>query len=145
MKAIAPQQKQQNGRQPGPPQSRDKREKAVHAAYLRLLGGTQMDVAAVVGINRATLSLWETSDWWPEVKHDAVVQWIAEDLQPTAMAGLQSGVKRDGKLALDVLERVISELAPAAQRVQVKQEIDVTVSEVRERISNRIARIASSQ
>ena len=95
------------------------REKAVSAAFLRLLGSTQADAASAAGVSRASLGRWEASSWWPEVQAEASARWLS-GLAARARRGLEAGVETDGRLALQVLERLVPELQPPRARLDVR-------------------------
>lgn len=93
-------------------------DKVLSAAYLRLTGETQEAVATAIGCARQTISVWEGSPFWPNAVHEATERWLS-GLREKAMKGLETGVGKDGKLALDVLERLMPELSPATQRFEL--------------------------
>ncbi len=95
------------------------REKALSAGYLRLLGHTQQEAANAAGVNRRTLQRWECSSWWPGIQHEAEDRWLAGTVGKARSALLQALEQPDGPLALRILERVVPELAPPSQRVEL--------------------------
>lgn len=98
------------------PKSRDK---ALSAAYLRTLGHSQEDAANAAGVNRRTLQRWEHSSWWPGIEREAADQWLSGAVGQARRALLLALAKPDGPLALRILERVVPELAPPSQRIEV--------------------------
>lgn len=114
-------------------------DKAVSAAYLWVLDHPVKQVASSVGIDPVTFWAWRNSPWWPLAIQEATQRWL-HGLQGKAMDGLKASVSRDGHLALKVLERRIPELAPPKQQVHL--EVDLNVKDLRERISDRLRRIA---
>lgn len=114
-------------------------DNVLSASYLRLLGATQEQAAKAVGCDRRTIQIWEASAFWPQATQEATTRWL-DGLRGRAMDGLHASVKRDGRLALSVLERMMSELAPPKQQVHL--EVDLNVKDLRERISDRLRRIA---
>lgn len=86
-------------------------DKAISAAYFRALGASQKVAAEAAGVGERTLRAWESSSWWPEAKREAVARWHVK-LTAASRRGLLKAVRAgDGKLALDVLERVDPGLA----------------------------------
>ncbi len=66
------------------PQNRDK---ALAAAYLRLLGGTLDQSADGAGCARRQIVEWETCSWWPELQAEARQRWL-RDGDARTMRGL---------------------------------------------------------
>jgi hypothetical protein len=128
----------QNGRIPQKPQDWDK---VVSAAYLRVLGQTQSQVAEVVGCDRATLSRWEHAEFWPVAVAEACDRWIDDKLIGKAMSGLEAAVMAEGGLAMTVLERLVPRLAPLASKLNIKQ--DVNVNHVNDAAADFTSRIRS--
>ena len=98
-----------------------KREKMVSAAYLRLLGHTQEDVATSVGVSPRTVWTWENERAdWPEMVELARSRWLS-GLAGTARDTLHKAIRDvgNGKLALDVIERLDPALLPARMRHEI--------------------------
>lgn len=94
------------------------RDKAVSAAYLRLLGHTQEESAESVGVGVRTLIRWEQCSWWPQVEAEATSRWLA-GLRGKTMAALTDLVgEREPATVRFVAERQIKELAPPLQRIR---------------------------
>ena len=126
----------ENGDRIGRPQNRDK---ALSVAYLRLLGGSQAEVASAVGCHASTVLRWEQCEWWAEVRREAAARWL-EGLTARARRGLETAVTTDGRLALQVLERLVPELA--APRLTVGISADTTYEEMTD---GQLQRIASGE
>ena len=96
-------------------------EKCVLAAYLRMMGATQADAARAVGRSLRTISGWESlKDQWAWALEEARKRWLI-DLTHASRAALLGTIKEgNGMLALQVLERIDPELAPAKQRLDVE-------------------------
>lgn len=87
-------------------------EKALSAAYLRLIGHTQEAAAKAVGIGERTLRRYEECSWWPELRRQAADRWLtnlAAQARNTLMEAIKDG---DADKALKVLERTEPALAP---------------------------------
>lgn len=97
-------------------------DKAVAAAYLRLIGNSQEVSAEGAGIGRRTLIRYEKADWWHEACEEAADRWLShlvEESRRTLLAGIKGG---NASLALSILERVDRRLTPAANRHEVTGE-----------------------
>ena len=94
-------------------------DKAVSAALLRLLGASQADAAGAAGVGERTLRQWETCSWWPEILAEASRRWL-DGLAAKARKGLEGAVQVDGRLALNVLERLEPALAPPKVRAAIE-------------------------
>lgn len=97
------------------PQSWDK---AVFAAFLRMIGHTQDDAANIAGVGSRTLARWEVSEFWPDAQDEASKDRWLRHLIHAARRGLSTGVIADGNLALKVLERTDDRFLPPAQRLE---------------------------
>ncbi len=124
-------------------------DKAVAAAYLRLIGQSQNDSAKGAGVGRRTLQRWEISDWWPDACEEASGRWLSH-LVSTARVSLARGVAVNPGLAMTVLERVDARLAPAAQRHEHSgpgggpiESRELTDDELLERAHDHAARLVS--
>jgi hypothetical protein len=104
---------------PNPSAGPRSRETAISVAYLRTTGSTQEEAANAAGVDRRTVQRWEHSSWWPDVQREATDRWLAGAVGKARRALLRALEDADGALALRVLERVVPELAPARQRVEV--------------------------
>lgn len=96
------------------------RETALSTAYLRLLGHTQQEAAKAAGLDPRTVQRWEHSSWWPGVKREAADRWLSGLAGRARKALLEALERPDGPLALKVLERIVPELAPPSQRVELR-------------------------
>jgi len=96
-------------------------EKCILAAYLRMMGATQLDAARAVGRSIRTIATWESrKDHWALALAEARKRWLV-DLEHASRAALLRTIKDgNGLLALQVLERIDPELAPAKQRLDVE-------------------------
>ena len=98
-----------------------KHEKMVSAAYLRLLGHTQEQAATSVGVSERTVWAWENERTdWPDVVREARKRWLS-GLAGTARDTLHKAIRdvQNGKLALDVIERLDPDLLPARMRHEI--------------------------
>jgi hypothetical protein len=121
-------------------------DKVLSAAFFRLQGMSQEAVANAVGCVRQTIVVWEASDFWVTALTEATDRWL-DGLRGKAMAGVEAGVLKDGRLALDVLGRVMPELAPNAIKLEHSGGVSIDmhyIEEAREQLRNRIARFAST-
>lgn len=94
-------------------------ETALSAAYLRLLGHTQVEAAHATGIDPRTLGRWESCGGWDDVASEAADRWLHGAVAKARRALLAALEQPDGPLALRVLERVVPELAPPSQQVHL--------------------------
>lgn len=95
-------------------------QRIVDVAYFRLLGWTQKEAAAAVGINQRTVREYESHAAWPEAVKSAGDRWhtsLAVRARGTLYQDLDPKRAR-GDLALKVLERLDMRLAPPNQRYQ---------------------------
>jgi len=88
------------------------RETALSVAYLRTLGSTQEEAALAAGVDRRTVQRWEGSSWWPGVMQAACDRWLKGVVGLARHALMRALDEPDGRLALQILERVIPQLAP---------------------------------
>lgn len=116
------------------------RDKAVSAAYLRSLGGTQEVAARGAGVGMRTLRRWESCSWWPEIQREALERWHG-DLSAAARRQLLKAIKAgDGKLALDVLERTDPRLSKKEVPVaRIQEMLGETVRIIREELDEATA------
>jgi hypothetical protein len=99
-------------------------EKAVLAAYYRLLGHSQPQAGAAVGRSGRTVRLWEADTaLWARATQTAKARWLGEVISLARRQLLRAMVNADGDLALKVLERIDTDLAPATQRHKVHHEV----------------------
>lgn len=103
-------------------------DKRVAAAYLRVLGATQIDAASGVGVCEKTIHNWEHHESWPEAREEARCRWLV-DVVDAARMRLLKALKdlTDGALALKVLERMDPELAPAKQHHELSGNVGTGV------------------
>lgn len=94
-------------------------DKALSAAYLRLLGATQIDAAMHVGVSDRSIRAWEGSKWWPMAVAEARERWLKggdSECMKKLVADMAGG--KDGAItARWWAERRIPEFAPPKQRV----------------------------
>ena len=91
-------------------------DKAVSAAYLRLIGRSQEEAAKHAGVGERTLQRYEVSEWWPQACREAESRWLKGLVfisQQTLFKAIEAG---DANLAFRVTERHIKALAPPSQR-----------------------------
>lgn len=86
-------------------------DKAVAAAYLRLIGASQAAAARGAGAGERTVARWEKSAFWHEACEEASDRWL-NHLVAASRRSLAKGVDGDPGLALKVIERVDVRLAP---------------------------------
>jgi hypothetical protein len=98
-------------------------EKWVLYAYLRMMGMTQKAAGSAVGRAKRTVAEWEEDKVrYGQAREEARQRWLRE-VSDTARTTLLKALHGDaGDLALKVLERLDTDLAPAAQRHKVQHE-----------------------
>lgn len=94
-------------------------DKAVAAAYLRLVGLSQDEAAAGAGCGERTLARWEASIWWPEACEEAVDRWMKALTIESRKTLIQAVKDGDAERALKILERVDRRLAPPKQQHEI--------------------------
>ena len=99
------------------------RDLALGVAHLRQLGYSQSEAAKATGVTTRTVGRWEECSWWPDVQREAAERWL-EGLTAKARRGLEGAVLEDGRLALQVLERIEPALAPPHRRAAARYDID---------------------
>ena len=103
------------------------RDKALSAAYLRIIGHTQEEAAAGANCGARSLRRWEAQPWWPEILVEAGSRWLS-GLTAKARGTLLNDM--DAALALKILERLIPELAPAKRHVEHGGSIETGVAKL---------------
>src|SRR5262249_28674195 len=99
-------------------------EKAVLAAYYRMLGGTQKQAGAAVGRTERTVRTWEADTaLWARASEAARQRWLGEVVALARRRLLQTMLAAEADLALKLLERIDAELAPATQKHKVHHEV----------------------
>ena len=102
-------------------------EKMVSVAYMRLHGYSQADAADAAGVSERTVWTWENerADWGDAVQ-TARDRWLA-GLAGQARSTLRAALKdaQNGKLALDVIERLDPALLPARMRHEIVGDLPV--------------------
>lgn len=96
-------------------------EKRILYAYLRMMGATQIDAGRAVGRCERTVQDWEyDTTWYPIAREEARKRWLTELVDASRLTLLKT-IKEgtNGLLALQVLERMDEDLAPAKQRLDV--------------------------
>jgi hypothetical protein len=95
-------------------------EKRILYAYLRMMGSTQASAGSAVGRSRRTVQLWEENKpLFAQAREEARKRWLVELGDVARVALLQTIKAGNGVLALQVLERMDSELS-------TKQQIEVS-------------------
>lgn len=94
-------------------------EKAVLVARDRLLGATVKECATQHGLKESEIRTWEKRAWWGAAQDRARKDWFS-GLAGKSLQSLEKHVEKDGKLALQIAERLVPELAPAPQAVEVR-------------------------
>ena len=92
-------------------------DKAISAAYLRLLGATQETAAKNVGVKERAICRWEGSDWWPQAVAEGRHRWLQTG-DSSCMRSLVQDMNRkdDATTARWWADRRIPEFAPPKQR-----------------------------
>jgi hypothetical protein len=93
-------------------------DKAVFAAYLRLIGETQKSAARIAGVGKRTLERWEMSEFWHDACEEAARDRWLKHLVTRARMSLTKNIDADGNLALKIVERMDERLLPPAQRLE---------------------------
>jgi hypothetical protein len=103
-------------------------ERLVLYAYGRMTGSTQKDAAAAVGRKKRTAQDWEADKvLYAQAREEAKQRWLGELADASRQALLSTIRGGHGELALKVLERLDSELAPAAHRLKHEGAVDLTL------------------
>ncbi len=99
-------------------------EKRVLAAYYRLLGSSQKAAGAAVGRSERSVWTWEQDTvTWTQATEEARKRWLGE-VTALARRQLLAAMMRDGgDLALKILERIDTDLAPPTQRLKHQHEV----------------------
>jgi hypothetical protein len=99
-------------------------ERHVLAAYWRMLGATQKEAGAAVGRSARTIRDWEADGpTWMQAREEARRRWLNELTDAARLTLLKTIREGHGMLAMQVLERVDEDLAPATQRLKVQHEV----------------------
>jgi hypothetical protein len=99
-------------------------EKLVLASYYRLLGSSEQEAGAAVGRSARTVRVWEADTaLWAQATEEARKRWLGEVTALARRALLKAAMSADGGLALKILERIDTGLAPATQRLKVQHEV----------------------
>lgn len=123
-------------------------DKAISAAYLRLLGATQETAAKQVGTTIRAICRWEGSDWWPQAVAEGRHRWLQSG-DSSCMRALVTDMNRkdDATTARWWADRRIPEFAPPKQRVthsgDKENPLEVKVA-VRDEVASRIDRLVAS-
>jgi hypothetical protein len=105
-------------------------ERWVGAAFLRLLGNSQNETAAAIGVSERSIRRWEASPDWPKAIEEADRRWL-KNLDGMMRRGMRSTVSRlkediiaGRREAYDFIkwyaERRWPEFAPPARRLQAE-------------------------
>ena len=106
-------------------------DKWTMAAYLRLLGASQKAAGAAIGRSERTIRNWEAREaLWAQATAAAHRRWLTEVTGLARRQLLKALTSADGDLALKVLERIDTALAPATQRHKVQHEVGEGLSSV---------------
>lgn len=85
----------------------------------RLLGATIKEAAKAHGLSESTIRGWEKRAWFGAAQDRARKEWFS-GLTGKSLQSLEAHVEKDGKLALQVAERLVPELAPAPQALEIR-------------------------
>jgi hypothetical protein len=111
----------------GDPAKRRHWEKRVLAAYWRLLGSSQKAAGAAVGRSERSVWTWEQdAATWAQACAEAKQRWLGEVHALARRQLLKAMMTADGDLALKLLERLETELAPPAHRLKHEGELLLT-------------------
>lgn len=92
-------------------------DKRVSYAYLRLIGHTQVDGAKSVGRSRRTVQSWEENkELWAVACSEAESRWLVELKRASMKSVLNNITAGNAMLGMQVVERMIPELAPPKLR-----------------------------
>lgn|SRR5690606_4679649 len=87
-------------------------DKVVLAAYLRILGATQVEAAISVGRSERTIQLWEADkELWEAAREEARKRWLRDVIDASRRSVLKAA-GRNADLGFRILERIDPELAP---------------------------------
>lgn len=82
------------------------------AAYLRILGATQVEAAISVGRSERTIQLWEADkELWEAAREEARKRWLRDVIDASRRSVLKAA-GRNADLGFRILERIDPELAP---------------------------------
>jgi hypothetical protein len=99
-------------------------ERCVLSAYHRLLGASQRAAGAAVSRSARTVRGWEADvELWARATEEARTRWLGEVTALARRQLLHALTTADGDLALKVLERIDTDLAPATQRHKIQHEV----------------------
>jgi len=101
-------------------------DKALSAAFLRMLGHTQVETASAVGVSERSIVLWEQCSWWADMKRIARDRWLS-GLEAKARRTLLKGADEDPAIALKIIERLDVRLLPPKQQVHHEGEVTHSV------------------
>jgi hypothetical protein len=94
-----------------------------------MLGATQKAAGAAVGRSERTVQAWEADTMrWTRAREEARRRWLGDLTDAARQTVLDTIRAGDGDLAMKVLERVDTDLAPPAQRLHHKHEIGLGLS-----------------
>jgi len=104
--------------------------KRVSAAYLRLIGATQVVAAEAEGVSDRTIRSWESHPSWPEAQAEARSLWL-DKVSDAARATLHRSIKAgDAQSARWLLERVAEELGPPIARIDHRGRVAFTIEDL---------------
>lgn len=113
-------------------------DKAVSAAYLRMIGQSQIESAEGAGVGRRTLQDWEKCSWWEAARAEARGRWL-QGLVDRSRATVYRAADSDVALAERVLERMDADFKPIAQEINVRGILGI----VQALPPNEVARLAA--
>lgn len=116
-------------------------DKWVSAAYLRIMGATQIEAAKGVGRSERTLQRWEEDEeTWRAARKEAEDRWLVE-VKDASRRSVLKAAGRNAEMGLKILERIDPALAPPKQKVEHGGEDGGPIEVV---VTRRIVRTASS-
>ncbi len=71
------------------------------------------------GISVNAIRTWQKREWWGLAQEQARKEWFG-GLTGKSLKSIEAHVEKDGKLALQVAERLVPELAPAPQAMEIR-------------------------
>ena len=93
-------------------------DKWVSAAYLRILGATQIEAAKGVGRSERTLQRWEEDrEAWQAARREAEDRWLVE-VRDASRRSVLKAAGRNAEMGLKILERLDPALAPPRQKLE---------------------------
>jgi len=103
-------------------------DKALAAAFFWQIAGELKATAKAVGISESTMQRWVRSPWWGRACAESRPDWFSHltaESRRTVVKAIQEG---DSDLALRILERTDPQLAPPAQRLEVRASVQQLIA-----------------